>query len=126
MAIDDIGCRNDFDCVSNAMCIPADGVLSTTKACVGYFSQDNGVEVDDCRITGGISLTCASGFCIDKPNDSPKGTCGPAPYNINRSSNSCTSDDFCAGWDGTKQYLGTCRCGYNAGGFKYCDQFLGS
>lgn len=121
----DIGCNTDFDCVSNCACIDAGGFASDTKKCIGYFTQKNGVEVEDCRNTDdGVSLICNSGFCII--SDSPKGTCGTAPNNNMHPSQPCTSDSQCGGSDGTNDYDGRCECGFNMEGSAFCNLFLGN
>lgn len=120
-----LGCNTDFDCVSNCGCIP-DDAGSAAKKCVAYFTQKDGMEVDDCRNNDGVSLMCQSGFCTESEIDAPRGTCGPPPANINHPGLSCTEDSFCDATDGTTRYNGTCSCGYNRAGLAYCEQFLGS
>lgn len=114
-------CGTEYDCVPQAGC-------NATREnfpgeCVAYFSVQNN-DVVPCPLSGFNNL-CKSGACYNNGVDD-RGYCVDAPKTLPTFPSSCQTSNDCIGFNSAKQmFVGSCECGFNNEGTKYCAPFTG-
>lgn len=114
------GCASEFDCVTNANCNFTRNNFPGT--CVAYYSAPVGTPVP-CA-TSGYSNFCESGVCYSN-GVSDLGVCANAPKSVKLPTQCQTSNDCTVQNSMNQSFVGTCTCGYNPQGAKYCSAHIG-
>ena len=105
------GCKSDFDCENSAGCNISPSSPSGT--CIEYFSLTDFSILSSCQ--NNTNFLCSSSSCSSKQ-------CVPAATSSSIPSK-CQQDSDCGSSDSSVQ--GTCLCGRNRNGNKYCSLLPG-
>ena len=117
-------CRSDFECVNTMAC---NRTYYDEGTCVSYYSLENGQTVGMCLTWNGQGVTnlCKSGGCEETIFDeNGTGKCIEEIINPNYGK-PCEKDNDCIGTGNKTLVSGSCKCGMDKEGYKYCDTFTG-